>query len=142
MVISTIDIGSAANNGRGDPLRTAMEKVNDNFQTLYRPQEIAVIGAAKTLTLTDAQTVQACASALAQIITIPLSADVAFVVGDTIVFERHGAGIVSVVGDEGVVVNGVVEEGGNESAALITQQWSGGYIRKIAEDSWIAVGFD
>jgi hypothetical protein len=31
----TINIGSAANDGTGDPLRTAFDKINDNFDELY-----------------------------------------------------------------------------------------------------------
>ena len=31
MAFQTINIGSVANDGSGDPLRTAMDKVNDNF---------------------------------------------------------------------------------------------------------------
>ena len=30
-----INIGSAANDGTGDPLRTAFDKINDNFVELY-----------------------------------------------------------------------------------------------------------
>lgn len=35
MAKQTINIGSAANDGTGDPLRTAFDKVNDNFTELY-----------------------------------------------------------------------------------------------------------
>jgi hypothetical protein len=139
--ISVIDTGSAANNGRGDPLRSAMQKINENFQKLFRPREIPVTATTKTLTLTDAQTIQTCTNGSAQTITIPLNANEPFVVGDTIVFERHGAGIVSVIGAEGVTINGIAEEGGNESAVIIAERWRGGYIRKTAADAWIAVGF-
>jgi len=31
MPLQTINIGASANDGSGDPLRTAMDKVNDNF---------------------------------------------------------------------------------------------------------------
>ena len=31
----TINIGTAANDGTGDALRTAMDKVNDNFSEIY-----------------------------------------------------------------------------------------------------------
>jgi polygalacturonase len=34
MALQTINIGSLANDGTGDPLRTAMNKVNDNFAVL------------------------------------------------------------------------------------------------------------
>ena len=35
MAKQTINIGSAANDGTGDQLRTAFDKVNDNFDELY-----------------------------------------------------------------------------------------------------------
>lgn len=35
MTQQTINIGSAANDGTGDPLRTAFDKINDNFNEVY-----------------------------------------------------------------------------------------------------------
>ena len=35
MAKQTINIGTSANDGTGDPLRTAMDKTNDNFTELY-----------------------------------------------------------------------------------------------------------
>ena len=35
MALQSIGIGSAANDGTGDPLRTAFDKINDNFNELY-----------------------------------------------------------------------------------------------------------
>lgn len=35
MAKQTINIGAAANDGTGDPLRTAFDKINDNFDELY-----------------------------------------------------------------------------------------------------------
>ena len=35
MAKQTINIGSSANDGTGDPLRSAMDKTNDNFTELY-----------------------------------------------------------------------------------------------------------
>jgi len=34
MVLQTINTGASANDGTGDPLRTAMDKINDNFALL------------------------------------------------------------------------------------------------------------
>jgi len=36
MAKQTINIGTSANDGTGDPLRSAMDKTNDNFTELYR----------------------------------------------------------------------------------------------------------
>jgi len=38
MARQTINIGTSANKGDGDPLRTAFDKVNDNFAELYAGQ--------------------------------------------------------------------------------------------------------
>ncbi len=35
MAKQTINIGSSVNKGDGDPLRTAFDKINDNFDELY-----------------------------------------------------------------------------------------------------------
>ena len=35
MARQPINIGSSANDGTGDPLRTAFDKINDNFVELY-----------------------------------------------------------------------------------------------------------
>ena len=35
MAKQVINIGTAANDGTGDPLRTAFDKINDNFTELY-----------------------------------------------------------------------------------------------------------
>ena len=35
MTKQTINIGSSANDGTGDPLRTAFTKINENFTELY-----------------------------------------------------------------------------------------------------------
>jgi hypothetical protein len=35
MAKQTINIGTAVNDGTGDPCRTAFDKVNDNFDELY-----------------------------------------------------------------------------------------------------------
>jgi hypothetical protein len=35
----TINLGTSANKGDGDPLRTAFDKINDNFDELYTADE-------------------------------------------------------------------------------------------------------
>ena len=35
MAKQTVNLGTAANDGTGDPLRTAFDKVNDNFDEVY-----------------------------------------------------------------------------------------------------------
>ena len=35
MAIQTVNVGTSADDGSGDPLRTAFDKINDNFLELY-----------------------------------------------------------------------------------------------------------
>ena len=44
MAKQTINIGTAANDGTGDPNRTAFNKCNQNFTELYSPSEILFSG--------------------------------------------------------------------------------------------------
>lgn len=43
MAKQTIQIGASANDGTGDPLRTAFDKCNDNFDELFGDERIAVL---------------------------------------------------------------------------------------------------
>ena len=52
MAQQTINIGTVANDGTGDPLRTAFDKVNDNTTELYAGQSLSLNS--DTLTLTRA----------------------------------------------------------------------------------------
>jgi len=53
MAKQTINIGTAVNDGTGDPLRTAFDKVNDNFDELYLTGVTA--GPLKLTSLTTAE---------------------------------------------------------------------------------------
>lgn len=96
---------------------------------------VDVTATTKTLALSDANSLQACTNGSAQAITIPPNGDVAFSIGDTIYFERLGAGAVSISGGSGVTLNGSV--GGTVN---ISAQYKGAYIRKTATNTWIAIG--
>ena len=50
MAKQTVDIGTVANDGTGDPLRTAFDKLNDNFDELYL-DTASVSTASGTITL-------------------------------------------------------------------------------------------
>jgi len=50
MAKQAIGIGASANDGTGDTLRVALDKVNDNFDEIYSYQDIgAIAGASPTL---------------------------------------------------------------------------------------------
>jgi len=50
MANQTLGLGSAANDGTGDTLRAALDKVNDNFSEIY-----TLIGSGTALTLGSVQ---------------------------------------------------------------------------------------
>lgn len=56
MTKQTINIGTSANKGNGDPLRTAFTKVNDNFTELYAI--LSVDGTLPTASTTQAGVVR------------------------------------------------------------------------------------
>lgn len=47
MARQIINIGTSANDGTGDPLRTCFDKTNDNFQELYIRYQPTVPGTSK-----------------------------------------------------------------------------------------------
>jgi hypothetical protein len=53
MAKQTINIGTSANDGTGDPLRDAMDKTNDNFTELYNGAGGVADGAVTTAKLAD-----------------------------------------------------------------------------------------
>jgi len=61
MTQQTINIGSSPNKGDGDPLRTAFDKINDNFTELYArdlntdAQTLTLVG--NTLSISDGNSV-------------------------------------------------------------------------------------
>ena len=57
MALQTINIGASANDGSGDPLRTAMDKINDNFElldTVFNVKDPEFAGGADNTGATDA----------------------------------------------------------------------------------------
>ena len=60
MAKQAIGIGTSANDGTGDPLRTAMDKTNDNFNEVY-----ALFGDGSTLAISGDATVSAGALSIA-----------------------------------------------------------------------------
>ena len=47
MAKQNINIGSTANDGTGDDLRTAGDKINDNFTELYNFDSVGIVNKAK-----------------------------------------------------------------------------------------------
>lgn len=105
----------------------AVADVGTGFDT------VSVTGTTKTLSLTDANTIQECSNASAQLITVPLNSSVAFPTGTEIHYEQHGAGSLAIIGASGVSINGV-----DTGTVTLGEQYNGMRTRKIATDSWIA----
>src|SRR5688572_10806492 len=100
MAQQTIGTGTIANDGTGDPLRTAFGKINDNFADLYGGVS-SQSGTSYTAVLSDARKLLRFTNAGAVTFTIPPNASAAFQVGDTISFEQAGAGTVTVAAGGG-----------------------------------------
>lgn len=81
MAQQTINIGSAPNDGTGDPLRTAFDKTNDNFNELYAGAGGVADNSVTYAKLADEFTTSAAVAAsnvdfsTAQVFTKTLSAD-------------------------------------------------------------------
>lgn len=56
MAQQLIGIGTTANDGTGDPLRTSFDKVNDNITELYSGQSLSIVSDVLTLTRADGTT--------------------------------------------------------------------------------------
>lgn len=105
-----------------------------NFTTGAIQQQTSVVGVAttaKTLALTDSNTIQNCNNASTQTITIPLNSSIAFPVNTIIIFEQRGAGQVIVVGSGGVTITNPNATNGTGSAIYALQETT---------DSWVIYG--
>ena len=95
---------------------------------------ISVTDAAKTLALTDSNTLQGCNRGTAQTITIPPNADVAIPIGATIRFVQLGVGTVTLAKGIGVDIRSLSDN------LDISGQYAGATLTKIATDEWSLVG--
>ena len=143
MAQQTVNIGTAANDGTGDPVRTAGTKINANFTELYglvytnalaraaiHAAPSVVTGTAYTLVLGDAYQHLRTTNAAAVTLTVPPNASVAFGIGAVVAFRQSGAGLATLVAGAGVTLNsrgGLLNSGG---------QHAGFQIKKIATDEW------
>lgn len=139
MTQEVINIGTTANDGTGDPNRTAFDKANQNFDELYafytKTPINAQTGTSYTPVLGDAGKLITLDNASAIAVTIPANADVAYDVGTSLKFAGIGAGAVTITGDTGVSING--SSGGS---VVLDGQWAGAELVKLGTNSWLAVG--
>lgn len=137
MAQQTINIGTVANDGTGDPLRDAFDKANDNFTELYARGGAAVssqTGTSYTAVLGDANTYIQFSNAGAINFTIPPNASVAFPVGTVIEMEQTGAGALSVVAGSGVTINS------RSSDLTLAGQYAVAFVKKVSTNTWTMNG--
>lgn len=134
-----INIGTVANDGTGDTLRDAFDKVNDNTNELYAG-DLAVAGINEqtgttyNLVLTDAGKLVRCSNADAITLTVPKNSSVAFPTNTVITIEQQGAGQITVAPVDGDVTL-------NKYDGLKTAgQYAMVQIIKVATDVWTCIG--
>jgi hypothetical protein len=133
MAKQSIAIGTAANDGTGDPLRTAMDKVNDNFDELYSVTESAQTDNYQ-LVLADNLKLVTITKGTAVTLTVPANATVAFGIGSMIMICQGGAGQVTVTAAGGVTINSA------DSALKLTGQYAVATLIKTATNTWLLAG--
>jgi hypothetical protein len=140
MAKQIIGIGTVANDGTGDPLRTGMDKVNDNFTELYTEDTnlatvtVSAYVSSQILVLTDNLKLVTMTTSGASTITVPPFTDVAFPLGALILVAQYGAGAVSIVAGSGVTINSA------DSALTLTGQYAAASLIKTATNTWLLTG--
>lgn len=137
MAQQTINIGTAANDGTGDPLRDAFDKANDNFTELYAGQGAGVStqsGTSYTAVLADAGGYIQFTNGSSVTFTIPPNSSVAFPVGTVIEMEQAGAGALSVAAGSGVTVNS------RGTDLTLAGQYAVAAVKKVATNTWTLTG--
>lgn len=94
----------------------------------------------RTVSSTDQNNVIEVNNASAATVTIPADASDALAVGFTADYVQTGAGLMSIIGETGVEVNGNTEAGASESNVDGQGQWKAVTIYKEAADVWRVIG--
>jgi hypothetical protein len=129
MAKQTINIGSAADDGTGDPLRTAFDKANDNFDEMYTSQYIDVVrdyGADPTGSVDAATAIQNAVDA-AGAATTGLTSTVVFPYG------RYKLGSTIDLPSNVNLLGAGPDSSGNEITRI---QWSGGASTMFTSDGF------
>lgn len=103
MAKQAIGVGSAANDGTGDTIRTAFGKVNDNFTELYE-QGVSQQTDNYTIAASDSVKRLEISKATAVNLTVPANGTVALPVGFITYPVRTGAGALTIVAAGGVTI--------------------------------------
>ena len=133
MAKQTIGIGAVANDGTGDALRTAMDKVNDNFDELYTATTNTQTSS-YSLLLADNGKIVIVTTSGSSTLTVPAYATEAFPIGAYVVVVQGGAGQVTITAGSGVTILSA------DSALALTGQYATASLVKIATDTWLLTG--
>lgn len=109
MALQPVNIGTNPNDGTGDPLRTAFDKLNDNdlyLESLSLTVPSKEVSAGYTVVLGDMGHLINLSGATNQVVTIPALGS-SMPSGTIILFMRTGSGVPTIQGSGGVTVNGV-----------------------------------
>ena len=133
MAKQTVGIGTLANDGTGDPLRTAMDKVNDNFDELYTATTNTQTSS-YSLLLADNGKIVIVTTSGASTLTVPAYATEAFPIGAYVVVVQGGAGQVTITAAGGVTINS------QDSLLALTGQYAVCTLVKTATNVWLLTG--
>jgi hypothetical protein len=131
MAKQTINIGTVANDGTGDPLRDAMDKVNDNFTELYTVSVDEQATDDYTLVLADNLKLVSMDYATACTLTVP--PDI-LPVGALILVVQIGAGQVTMVEGASVTINSM------DSALSLSGQYATATLIQTDTNIWLLTG--
>lgn len=107
MAKQTINIGTSANDGTGDPLRSAMDKANDNFTELYNGAGGVADGAVTTAKLAD-DAVDSAKIADGAVDTVHIADSnitTAKIAADAVTYAKLGAEFTEIEALSGTIVN-------------------------------------
>ena len=133
MAFDPVNIGTTANDGTGDTLRAAFEKINANFG-IYNVEVNAQTGTTYELVLDDQRKLVTLANANPVEVTLPTNTAAPFPLGTVLALGQLGAGAVTIVAP-GVTVNGVLH-----GTATSTGQYAPFTLTKVGTDSWWLAG--
>lgn len=131
MAKQSINIGTVANDGTGDPLRTAMDKANDNFDELYTITPNNQVVDDYTLVLADNLKLVSMDYATACTLTVPPNV---LPVGALVLVVQTGAGQVTFVEGSGVTINS------SDSALSLVGQYASASLIQTATNVWLLTG--
>lgn len=141
MTQQVVNIGSAPNDGTGDPIRTAFDKTNQNTTELYggTPLTIASVSADYAFLLVDANKAKLhpTADSTARTWTIPANASIPYPVGTSLIgYVQNGAGNITLA-----ITTDTMRLAGAGTTGSRTITANGMFVAtKLASTEWLVFG--